>query len=64
MVAKLCGDRKIIVAAETREAAERALAQEMSLKRLHACTRALTDDPCGVVVPGPSAPLPQIGSPR
>jgi hypothetical protein len=65
VVAKLCGDRKIIVTAMTLEAAEReAQAQEMSLKRLHACTRALTVDPHGVVVPGQSAPLPQIGSRR
>jgi hypothetical protein len=52
VVAKLCGDHKIIVAAETREAAEQAaLARELSLKRLVACTRVLTVNPGGMVIP-------------
>jgi hypothetical protein len=51
VVAKLCGDHKIIVTAETRQAADQAaLARELALKRLHVCTRVLTVGPHGVVV--------------
>lgn len=51
VVAKLCGDHKIIVTAETRQAADQAaLARELALKRLHTCTRVLTVGPHGVVV--------------
>lgn len=65
VVAKLCGDHKIIVAAETRKAAEQAvLAQELAFKRLYACTRVLTVNPHGVVVPSESAPTQQIGARR
>jgi hypothetical protein len=55
VIANLCGDHKIIVAAKTREAAEQAaLMRETDLKRLHApglppCTRVLTVDPGGAV---------------
>jgi hypothetical protein len=51
VVANLCGDHKIIVAAETREAAEQAaLSREFDLKRLYApdmasCRRVLMVDP-------------------
>jgi hypothetical protein len=56
VVAKLCGDHKIIVAAETRQAAEQAaLARELALKRLHVCTRVLTVGPHGVVLPTQAA---------
>ena len=56
VVAKLCGDHKILVTAETRQAAEQAAAvRELSLKRLYACTRVLTVGPHGVVVPAQAA---------
>jgi hypothetical protein len=56
VVAKLCGDHKIIVTAETRQAADQAaLARELALKRLRVCTRVLTVGPQGVVVPAQSA---------
>ena len=62
VVARLCGDHKIIATGETREAAEQAvLARELSLKRLAACTRDLTVSPGGVVIPRLAA---QIGSRR
>src|SRR5262249_41534230 len=62
VVATLCGDHKIIVAAETREAAEQAaLAREMSLKSLYGCTRVVTVNPRGVVLPSQSSPVDQIG---
>jgi hypothetical protein len=65
VVAKLCGDHKIMVSAATREAAEQAaLAREMSLKRLLACTRVLTVASGGVVLPGPSAPVSQVDARR
>ena len=56
IIANLCGDHKIIVAAETREAAEQAaLSREFDLKRLHApdmpsCWRVLMVDPRGAVL--------------
>jgi len=56
VMANLCGDRKIIVATETREAAElAALAREIDLRRQYAqdlapCTRVLTIDPRGAVL--------------
>jgi hypothetical protein len=56
IIANLCGDHKIIVAAETREAAElAALARERDLRRLYEremppCTRILTIDPRGAVL--------------
>ena len=63
VVAKLCGDHKIIATAESREAAEHAaLVRETSLQRLYACTRVLTVNPQGVVLP--SQPAQQIGSRR
>jgi hypothetical protein len=55
VIANLCGDHKIIVAAKTREAAEQAASiRETDLKRLHApglppCTRVLTVDPGGAL---------------
>jgi hypothetical protein len=55
IIANLCGDHKIIVAAETREAAElAALAREVDLRRIYApdmppCTRILTAGPRGAV---------------
>src|SRR5262245_42029757 len=56
VVAKLCGNHKIIVTAETRQAAdEAALVQELALKRLHVCTRVLTIGPHGVVLPAQTA---------
>jgi hypothetical protein len=56
VVAKLCGDHKIIVTAETRQAADQAaLARELALKRLHVCTRVLTVGPDGVVLPAQTA---------
>jgi hypothetical protein len=62
VVAKVCGDHKIIVTGATRDAADQAaLAREVALKRLHSCTRALTIDPRGVVVPSQSTPTQQIG---
>src|SRR5262245_25077131 len=62
VIAALCGDHKIIVAADTREAAEQAaLARETSLKGLYACTRVVTVNPRGVVLPSQSAPVDQIG---
>ena len=70
VVANLCGDHKIIVAAETREAAERAaLSREFNLKRLYApempsCKRMLVVDPRGVVLLGPAAPLHQTDARR
>jgi hypothetical protein len=52
VVAKLCGGHKIIVTAETRQAADQAaLLRELALKRLHVCTRVLTVGPQGVVLP-------------
>lgn len=64
VVARLCGDHKIMETGETREAAEQAaLVREMALKRLYACTRTLTVDPHGVVVPSQSAPM-QTGARR
>jgi hypothetical protein len=52
VVAKLCGGHKIIVSAETRQAADQAaMVRELALKRLHVCTRVLTVGPHGVVLP-------------
>jgi hypothetical protein len=52
VVAKLCGGHKIIVSAETRQAADHAaLVRELALKRLHVCTRVLTVGPHGIVLP-------------
>jgi hypothetical protein len=56
VIANLCGEHKIIVAAETRETAElAALARETDLRRRYAqhmpsCTRILTVDPRGSVL--------------
>jgi hypothetical protein len=56
VVAKLCGDHKIIVTGETRQAADQAaLVRELALKRLHVCTRVLTVSPHGVVPPAQAA---------
>ena len=56
VVAKLCGDHKILVTAETRQAAdEAAVVRELALKRLHVCTRVLTVGPQGVVLPAQAA---------
>jgi hypothetical protein len=65
VVARLCGDHKIMVSAATREAAEQAaLAREMSLKRLYACTRVLTVAPGGVILPSQAARASQADSRR
>ena len=70
VVANLCGDHKIIVAAETREAAERAtILREADLKRFYVpdlppCRRVLIVDPRGVVLPGQTTPAHQIGARR
>jgi hypothetical protein len=55
VIASLCGDRKVIVAAETREAAEQATLREYNVKRLHGpdmppCRRVVTVDPTGATV--------------
>ena len=56
VVANLCGDHKIIVAAETREAAElAALTREIDLRRRYSrdmppCTRIVTANPRGTVL--------------
>ncbi len=56
VVANLCGDHKIIVAAETREAAElAALTREIELRRRYVphmppCSRILTVNPRGAVL--------------
>ena len=58
VIANLCGDHKILVAAQTREAAEwAAILRETELKRLYVpdlppCRRVLTVDPRGVALPG------------
>jgi hypothetical protein len=58
VVANLCRDHKIIVAAGTREVAEQlALFREIDLKELYVpdlppCSRVLTVDPRGTAVPG------------
>ena len=63
VIANLCGDHKIIVAAETREAAEKAaLSREGDLKRSYApdlppCRRVLTVDPRGAHVSPIAPPL-------
>jgi hypothetical protein len=63
VIANLCGDHKIIVAADTREAAEQiALSRESDLKRLYAqgmpsCRRVFTVDPRGAVLVGPAGPF-------
>jgi hypothetical protein len=70
VIANLCGDHKIIVAAETREAAEQvALSREFDLKRLYAadmpsCTRVLMVDPRGAVRLGPAAAFQQTDARR
>jgi hypothetical protein len=70
VVANLCGDHKIIVAAETREAAEQtALSSEINLKRLYVpemlpCKLVLVVDPRGVVLLGPAAPFHQTDAQR
>lgn len=57
VVATVCGDHKIIVAAQTREAAERAaLVRETSLNRFYPCAQVLTVDPRGIVLRSQSAP--------
>src|SRR5262245_15732141 len=56
VVAKLCGDHKIIAAAETRQAADQAaLVRELALERLHVCTLVLTVGPRGIVLPAQAA---------
>jgi hypothetical protein len=56
VIASLCGDHKIIVAAKTRDAAEEGvLAREIDLRRDYAqdmapCMRILTVDPRGAVI--------------
>lgn len=63
VVATLCGDRKIIVAAGIREAAEQAaLARVTSLKAHFACRQVLTVAPHGIAFPSRSAPVHQTGS--
>ena len=65
VIATLCGDNKIIVAAETREGTEQAaLVRERPLRGTYACTRILTVSPLGTVLPGESAPTYQIDSRR
>jgi hypothetical protein len=52
VVAKLCGDHKIIVSAATRQAADQAArVRAVALNRLHVCKRVLTVGPNGVVLP-------------
>jgi len=66
VIASLCGNHKIIAAAEIREDAERAaLKREIDLRLLHVrgmppCRRVLTVDPRGAVLPGQAAPAHQI----
>ena len=70
VIANLCGDHKLIVVAETREAAEQAaLVREADLKRLYVpdmppCRRVLTVDPRGVALPGQTAPAHQVDARR
>ena len=65
VIASLCGDHKIIVAAETREAAEQAaILRETDAKRFHvpdmpSCRRILTVDPGGAVLLGQAASAPR-----
>ena len=62
IIANLCGDRKILATADTREEAERAaLRREIALEQFYApdtapCRRVVTVDPRGVLLPpiGPS----------
>ena len=69
VIASLCGEHKIIVAARTLEAAEQALAlRETDLRRSRApdlpeCTRVITVDPRGRVVPGQAAGSRQVVAP-
>jgi hypothetical protein len=68
VIANLCGDHKIIVAAETRQAAERAaIIRETDLKRsyvrdLSQCRRVLTVDPSGPVLLGQAATAHQVSA--
>jgi hypothetical protein len=65
VIATLCGDNKIIVGAETRQAAEQAaLIRELSFRDLYGCTRILTVSPQGVVLQSESAPAYQTDSRR
>jgi hypothetical protein len=66
VVANLCGDHQIIVAAETREAVEQAAGvREEDMRRSYApdmppCRRILTLDPAGAVLLGQAASAPRI----
>jgi hypothetical protein len=68
VIANLCGDHKIIVAAETRQAAERAaIIRETDLKRLYVrdlqpCRRVLTVDPSGAVLLGQASAAHQVNA--
>jgi hypothetical protein len=68
VIANLCGDHKIIVAAETRQAAERAaIIRETDLKRfyvrdLQPCRRVLTVDPSGAVLLGQASAAHQVNA--
>ena len=70
VVANLCGDHKIIVTAETREAAEQAaILRETDVKRFHVpdmlpCRRILTVDPGGAVLLGQAKSAPRIDARR
>src|SRR5262245_22343211 len=65
VVAKLCGDDKIVVTAETRQAADQAaLVRELALKRLQVCTRVLTVGPHGVVLPAQTTSAEETDGPR
>ena len=70
VVASLCGDHKIMVAAETREDAERAaIKREIDFRLLHVpavppCRRVLTVNPSGAILPGQAAPTHQIDARR
>lgn len=66
VIAKLCGDHKIMVTAETRDGAEQAaLAREANMKRLYrpdlpSCRHVLTVDPSGAAAPSQAARPPQV----
>jgi hypothetical protein len=70
VIANLCGDHAIIVAAESREAAEKvALSREFDLERLYApdmppCRRVLVVDPRGAVLLEPAASFHQTDARR
>jgi hypothetical protein len=70
VVANLCGDHKIIVHADTREAADHAaFFRETDVRRFYLpdmppCRRILTMDLRGVVLPSQARPAHQIGARR